>query len=129
MFRLKELLKADERNTEALYDMAVLQERLGKPDEAQRWLEPSCRSRSQERPGSELRLGGPAPAARPRQPGTGCGQGSAGQAARRRQALSTYARAQMASGDPAGAKQSLLNASRRAGFDARAAGRGCRAAA
>jgi putative PEP-CTERM system TPR-repeat lipoprotein len=118
MFRLKELLKADERNTEALYDMAVLQERLGKPDEAQRWLERAAEVSAKNDPAPnyalvELHLR----------------QGRASQALEAAKALlaklpedvralSTYARAQIASGDAAGAKQSLLNASRRAGFDA-----------
>lgn len=118
MFRLKELLKADERNTEALYDMAVLQERLGKPDEAQRWLERAAEVAAKNDPAPNYAL-----------VDLHLRQGHASQAQDAAKALlaklpedvkalSTYARAQMASGDPAGAKQSLLNASRRAGFDA-----------
>jgi len=118
--RLNAILKQDERNTEALYDLAVLAERRGQPEESLRLLTKATdfSGPRDTRAGFalvdlHLRQGRAAPAL------------EAAKALLAKQpddvaALFIYARAQAAVGDSASARQSLVNASRRAGFDATA---------
>lgn len=118
--RLGEILKADERNIDAMYDMAVLAERRGQLVDAQRWLEKAVdySGPRETRPSFalmelHLRSGRPEPAM---------------EAAKRLLSkapddvavLIAYARAQLANSDAAGARTTLTNASRRADYDAAA---------
>lgn len=114
--RLKALQKVDERNPEVLYDLAVLAMRKGQTDEALALLRrsadvsPKGDSRAQEAI-IEYQL----------KQGRGV---QALDAAKVLLALAPddvnyltlYARAQLASGDAGGAKQTLTNATRRAGY-------------
>jgi putative PEP-CTERM system TPR-repeat lipoprotein len=116
--RLGEILRADERNVDAMYDMAVLSERRGQLPEAQRWLDKAVdySGPRETRPSFalvelHLRSGRAAPAL---------------EAAKRLLAkapddvpvMVAYARAQLANADNAGARATLTNASRRADYDA-----------
>lgn len=117
MRRLKAILKADERNTEATYDMAALLQRMGKLEDAQRTL-----VRASELGGKtdtradyaliELHLRANRPAVAQE-----AAKVLLGKLPEDVMALRTYARVQLANGDKAGASQTLINASRRAGFD------------
>lgn len=118
MRRLKAILKADDRNMEATYDMAVLLQRMGKLDEAQRTLERAAElaSKSDPRPDFaliELHL-------RQNRPSVALEVAKAllSKLPDDVRTLHTYARVQLANGDNAGARQTLVNASRRAGFNA-----------
>jgi putative PEP-CTERM system TPR-repeat lipoprotein len=116
--RLVAILKTDEKNAEAMYEMSVISDRRGKSADAQRWLE---KANDLSGP-KELRWG----LAlldfflRKGQPDLAL------QAAKRLsskapddlQVLMAYARAQLAIGDPIGAKSSLNNATRFADYDA-----------
>lgn len=118
MRRLKAILKTDDRNMEATYDMAVLLQRTGKLDEAQRTLERAAElaTKSDLRPHFsliELHLAQNRPSA----------AFEAAKALLSKQpedvrVLHTYARVQLVNGDTAGARQTLVSASRRAGFNA-----------
>ncbi|MCF8205282.1 MAG: PEP-CTERM system TPR-repeat protein PrsT [Methylotenera sp.] len=115
--RLKAILKTDERNAEATYDMAVVLQRTGKLDEAQRYLE-----RAAELSGKtdlradyalvDLHL-------KTNRPAVALERAKVllGKAPEDVTALRTYARVQLVNGDNPGARQTLIGASRRAGFD------------
>ncbi len=116
--RLTEILKADENNIDAMYDMAVLSERLGNLPDAERWLKRAVdfggpRETRASFALVELHLR--------------TGHGPAAMEAAKTlltkgpndvSVLIAYARAQLASGDATGARSSLANASRRADYDA-----------
>ena len=115
--RLKAALKDDERNVNALFELALVNELRGKDDEALKWL------------------GSAAEASGPRETRANFAlvawhlrKGQAAQAVEAAkvllsklpedvEALQAYAAAQFANGDPAGAKTTLTNAARRAAFD------------
>lgn len=115
--RLKAILKSDERNTEATYDMAALLQRMGKIDDAVRMLERAAEIAAkgdsrpdfalielhlrQNRPSAALEV---AKALLAKQPDDV-------------RVLHTFARVQLVNGDNAGARQTLIGASRRAGFN------------
>ncbi|TDP59053.1 XrtA/PEP-CTERM system TPR-repeat protein PrsT [Roseateles toxinivorans] len=118
--RLAELLKADERNVDAMYDMAVLAERRGQPAEAQRWLDKAVdySGPHETRPSFalvelHLRSGRPVPALE-------AAKRLLSKAPDAVPVLVVYARAQLANGDAAGARITLTNASRRADYEAAA---------
>lgn len=115
--RLNDILKADEHNIDAMYDMAVLSERRGQLADAQRWLDKAVDHSGprETRPSFalvdlHLRNGRAEPAL---------------QAAKRLlakapddpPAMISYARAQLANNDLAGARITLTTASRRADYD------------
>ena len=116
--RLASILKADEKNAEAMYEMSVISDRRGKVADAQRWLE---KANDLSGP-KELRWGLALLDFFLR-----TGQSDlALQAAKRLsakapddlQVLMAYARAQLAIGDPIGAKTSLNGATRFADYNA-----------
>nr|WP_316644380.1 XrtA/PEP-CTERM system TPR-repeat protein PrsT [uncultured Roseateles sp.] len=118
--RLGEIIKADERNGDAMYDMAVLSERRGQMAEAQRWLEKAVdfSGPRETRPSFalvelHLRSGRAAPA-------LDAAKVLLSKAPDDVSVLTTYARAQLANGDLPNARTSLTNASRRADYDATA---------
>lgn len=118
--RLGEIINTDERNVEAMYDMAVLSERRRQTAEAVAWLEKAANFSS----GRDNRAHFALVEFHLRSGNTQ----AAFEAAKRLLAkapddvpsLTIYARAQLANNESAGAKQSLVNASRRADFDAAA---------
>jgi cellulose synthase operon protein C len=117
MRRLKAILRVDERNMEASYDMSVLLQRMGKPDEAQRALERAAElaTKSDLRPDFaliELHLKRNRPSA-----ALDVAKVMLSKLPDDVRAMHTFARAQLANGDNAGARQTLVGASRRAGFN------------
>ena len=115
--RLDAILKTDEKNTEAMYEMAILSDRKGLAADTQRWLEKANDLAGPREPRwglalSEfhLRNGRPGPAL---------------EAAKRASAkapddfsvLIAYAKAQLALGDTPGAKSTLTNATRVADYN------------
>lgn len=115
--RLGAILKADERNTEAMFEMAVLSERRGLASEAQRWLEKAndLSGPKEVRFGLalsdlHLRNGRPGPALE-------AVKTVSGKAPDDLQMLLTYARAQLAHGDNPGARSTLTSATRVADYN------------
>lgn len=115
--RLDAILKADEKNTEAMYEMASLSDRRGQPAETQRWLEKAndLSGPKETRWGLalsdfHLRNGRPGPALE------AVRQVSA-KAPDDLSVLMAYAKAQLASGDSAGAKAILTSATRVADYN------------
>ncbi|WP_177200683.1 XrtA/PEP-CTERM system TPR-repeat protein PrsT [Roseateles sp. YR242] len=115
--RLDTLLRVDERQVDALYEMALLSEARGQPAEVQRWLSKAVDASTPRQTRADQAL--VAWLLRQDQPG------AALEAARRLlgkvpddlQAMITYARVQLANRDTAGAKATLNSAARRSGFD------------
>lgn len=114
--RLAAILKADDKNTEAMYEMAVLSERRGQPAETQRWLEKALDLSGPK----EVRWGlalsdfhlrngraGPALEAIKR---------VSGKLPDDLQVLMAYAKVQLANSDLAGAKSTLTSATRVADY-------------
>jgi putative PEP-CTERM system TPR-repeat lipoprotein len=116
--RLTAILKTDEKNAEAMYEMSVLSERRGKTPDAQRWLE---KANDLSGP-KELRWG----LAlldfflRYKQPDLAlqAAKRLASKAPDNLQVLIGYSRAQLAMGDPIGAKSTLNGATRFADYNA-----------
>lgn len=116
--RLKALQKADERNPEVLYDLAVLTMRKGQTEDGLALLRkaadasPKGDSRAQEALIEfHLRQGRGVQALE-------VAKVLLAQAPEDVNYLTIYARAQLASGDTGGARQTLTNATRRAGYSA-----------
>jgi putative PEP-CTERM system TPR-repeat lipoprotein len=115
--RLGAILKDNEKNTDAMAEMALLSERRGQEPEAQRWLE-----KATDLSGSKdtrwalalsdfhLRRGSPAPALE-------AVKKAAAKAPDDLPVLLAYARAQIANGDSVGAKGSLTSATRVAAYN------------
>ena len=116
--RLSTLLKADEKNAEAMYEMAVLSDRRGKTDEAKRWLD-KANDLSGPR---EVRWGLALVEfhLRNAQPGPAliAAKKVSAKAPENLQVLMVYARAQLAAGDRVGARSSLAAATRFAEYNA-----------
>ncbi|RZL30804.1 MAG: tetratricopeptide repeat protein, partial [Rubrivivax sp.] len=116
--RLREVLKGDERNTSALFELALVHEMWGKDADALKWLESAAEASGQRATRANfalvawhLRKGQPARAL----------DGAKlllGKLPEDVEALQSYAAAQAANGDAGGAKSTLINAARRAAFDA-----------
>ena len=115
--RLDAILKTDEKNAEAMYEMAILSDRKGLAADTQRWLEKANDQAGPREPRwglalSEFHLRNNRP-------------GPALEAAIRASAKSpddfsvllAYARAQLALGDTPGAKSTLTNATRVADYN------------
>lgn len=115
--RLDAILKTDEKNAEAMYEMAILSDRKGLAADTQRWLEKANDQAGPREPRwglalSEFHLRNNRP-------------GPALEAAKRASAKSpddfsvllAYARAQLALGDTPGAKSTLTNATRVADYN------------
>ncbi|OWQ93035.1 hypothetical protein CDN99_00570 [Roseateles aquatilis] len=114
--RLDALIKIDERNADALYELALLSEARGQTADVQRWLAKAAdvsgarNTRAdqalvawllrQEQPGPAMEAAKKLLAKAPDDP----------------QAMITYARAQLANRDAPGARATLTNAARRSGF-------------
>lgn len=115
--RLRAILKEYERNVDALFEMAVLMEVSGKNDEALKWLESAVEASNQSETRANYALvawhlrKGQAPKA------MDAAKILLGKLPEDVEALQAYAAAQMANGDLAGARNTLGNASRRAGFE------------
>lgn len=116
--RLNDILKERDRNVDALFEMAILNEAAGRNDEALKWLESAVEASSQR----ETRANFALVAWLLRE-----GQATKALDAAKQllaklpedvQALQAYAAAQLAANDAHGARSTLSNASRRAGFDA-----------
>ncbi|HEY0957035.1 MAG TPA: tetratricopeptide repeat protein, partial [Roseateles sp.] len=116
--RLRQLLKGDERNSDVLFELALLHERQGKDDEALKWLESAAdASGARETRANfalvawQVRKGQPARA-------IDAAKILLAKLPEDVEALQAYASAQAANGDPVGAKSTLTQAARRAAFDA-----------
>lgn len=114
--RLREILKADEKNIDAMFDMAVLAGRQGQGAQAQNWLEKAndVAGPREVRPGLallelHLREGRATQALE-------AAKKLAGKAPNNVTVLIAYSKAQLANGDATGAKTSLNNATRFADF-------------
>jgi cellulose synthase operon protein C len=116
--RLTAMLKADEKNADALYEMALLSEARGQTAEVQRWLSKAADVSSSRNTRADqalvawlLKQEQPAPALE-------AARKLLGKAPDDPQTLITYARAQLANRDIKGATATLTNAARRSGFGA-----------
>ncbi len=118
--RLDALLRADERQPDALYERALLSEARGQTADVRRWLEKAVEASPPRQTRADQAL--VAWLMRQDQPG------AALDAAKRLlakspddvQAMTTYARAQLANRDLAGARATLNGAARRSGFEPQA---------
>lgn len=115
--RLKAAIKDDERNTDILFELALLNERSGKNDEALKWLESAVAASGPRETRMNfalvawhLRKGAPASA-------VDAAKVLLAKLPEDVEALQAYAAAQLANGDAAAARATLTNASRRASFD------------
>lgn len=115
--RLAAILKADEKNTEAIFEMATLSDRLGQAAETQRWLEKAndLSGPKEVRWGLalsdfHLRNGRPGPALE-------AAKQVSGKAPDDLSVLLAYAKAQLASGNSPGAKSTLTSATRVADYN------------
>ncbi|QPF73541.1 PEP-CTERM system TPR-repeat protein PrsT [Roseateles sp. DAIF2] len=116
--RLAALLKEEDRNADILFEMASLSEQRKNPEEALRWLEkavdglgPGVGRAQQALVAWHLRAGQAAPALEAAKRLLNRTPEDSG-------ALLIYARAQLLGGDQAGARNSLTQAARRAGYQA-----------
>lgn len=115
--RLSAILKANEKNSEALFEMAVLSERQGKTSDALGWLKKAVdHSRPKEARWAlaladfQMRQGQPGPALEAAKIATSKSPDNLS-------VLMVLAQVQLANGDLAGAKNSLATATRVADFD------------
>lgn len=115
--RLKGALKDDERNTAILFELALLNELRGQDEEALKWLDSAAAASGPRETrinfalvAWHLRKGQPARAVE-------AAKVLLSKLPDDVEALQAYAAAQLANGDPAGAKTTLTNAARRAAFD------------
>ena len=116
--RLAALLKTDEKNVDALYEMALLSEARGQTAEVPRWLSKATDVSTSRNTRADqalvawlLKQDQPAPALE-------AARKLLGKAPDDPQTLITYARAQLANRDIKGATATLTNAARRSGFGA-----------
>lgn len=116
--RIATILKEQERNVDALFEMALVNEASGRDDEALKWLESAAEASSQRQTRANsalvawhLRKGSPAKALE-------AAKQLLAKLPEDVEALQAYASAQLANNDESGARSTLANASRRAGFDA-----------
>ena len=115
--RLNNLLKSDVKNSEAMFELAIIADLKGQQAEAQRWLE---KARDVAPPKElrwslalvdfHLRSGRPGPALE-------VAKAAAGRAPDHLPTLMTYSRALLANGDTIGAKNTLSGATRFAEYD------------
>lgn len=115
--RLNAILKGNAKNTEAMFEMALLSDRRGQEAEAQRWLEkatdlsgPNETRWALALSDFHLRYGRPGPA-------LDAVRQAAAKAPEDLPVLMAYARAELANGDIVGAKNSLTTATRVAEYD------------
>lgn len=116
--RLTALLKTDEKNAEALYEMALLSEARGQTAEVQRWLSKATDVSTSRNTRADQAL--VAWLLKQEQPGPAleAARKLLGKAPDDPQTLITYARAQLANRDVKGATATLTSAARRSGFGA-----------
>ncbi|HEV6963833.1 XrtA/PEP-CTERM system TPR-repeat protein PrsT [Roseateles sp.] len=115
--RLRDALKNDERNTSILFELALVNELRGRDDEALKWLDSAAAASGPRETrinfalvAWHLRKGQPARAIE-------AAKVLLSKVPEDVEALQAYAAAQLANGDAAGARATLTNASRRAGFE------------
>lgn len=116
--RMKDILKGHERHIGALFEMAVLSEAAGRPDEVVKWLSSAVEASGQKEAranfalaGWYLRQGQPPQA-------LDAAKQLLAKLPEDLDALQLYAQAQALNNDAAGARSTLANASRRAGYAA-----------
>jgi putative PEP-CTERM system TPR-repeat lipoprotein len=115
--RLRAALKEDERNVNLLFELALVSELRGKNDEALKWLDSAASASSARETRANFALvawhlrKGQAPRA------LEAAKVLLAKLPEDVEALQAYAAAQLANGDAAGARSTLVNASRRAAFD------------
>ncbi|MDH0868113.1 XrtA/PEP-CTERM system TPR-repeat protein PrsT [Mitsuaria sp. GD03876] len=116
--RLAAMLKADEKNADALYEMALLSEARGQAAEVPRWLAKATDVSTGRNTRADQAL--VAWLLKQDQPGPAleAAKKLLGKAPDDPQTLITYARAQLANRDVNGARATLTNAARRSGFGA-----------
>jgi len=116
--RLAALLRADERQVDALYEMALLSEARGQPADVERWLSKAADASGPRQTRADQAL----VAWLLKQDQAGAALEAArrmlGKAPDDLQAAITYARVQLANRDAAGARATLTTAARRTGFEA-----------
>jgi cellulose synthase operon protein C len=115
--RLRAALKDDERNVDLLFELALVNELRGKDDEAIKWLDSAAAASGTRETRANfalvawhLRKGQPARA-------MDAAKILLSKLPDDIEALQAYAAAQLANGDAAGAKSTLVSASRRAAYD------------
>jgi len=115
--RLTGILKTEERNTEAMFEMATLSERRGQMADAQRWLEKAADVAGPRDfrwalalSDFHLRNGRPIPA-------LDASKRASAKAPEELAVLIAYAKAQLANGDSAAAKSTLTSATKAAGYN------------
>jgi len=118
--RLRTLMRESDRNVDVLFEVATLYEQWGRDDEALKWLEAAVDASDsrQTQPNQALvawHLGKGAP-----KKALEAAKMLVAKAPDDVDALRTYARARAANGDLAGARQTLGDAVRRAGFESSA---------
>ena len=116
---LSGVLKADESNTEAMYELAVLAQRVGKPDEALRWLQRAYDLAGVKDLRSSLALVDLHMRAGRKVEALKTAQQLSASAPESLPVLMALVRTQLASGDQAGAKTTLTTANRVAPIEAR----------
>lgn len=115
--RLRAALKEDERNVNLLFELALVSELRGKNDEALKWLDSAVSASGARETRANFALvawhlrKGQAPRA------LEAAKVLLAKLPEDIEALQAYAAAQLANGDAAGARSTLVNASRRAAFD------------
>ena len=115
---LSGVLKTDELNTEAMYEMAVLAQRVGKPEEALRWLQRAYDLAGVKDLRSSLALVDLHMRAGRKADALKVAQQLAGNAPESLPVLLALVRAQLALGDTAGAKTTLSTVTRVAPYEA-----------
>lgn len=116
--RIAAVLKEQDRNVDALFEMALVNEAAGRDDEALKWLESAAEASNQRQTRANSALvawhlrKGSAPKA------LDAAKQLLAKLPEDVEALQAYGAAQLANGDLAGARSTLANASRRAGFEA-----------
>lgn len=115
--RLRDMLKNDERNVSVLFELALLHELWGKPDEAQKWLESTVSASGPRETRADYALVAWHLRRGQSQKALDAAKILLAKLPEDVEALQAYASAQAANGDPAGAKLTLTNAGRRAAFD------------
>ena len=114
--RLLELLKADEKNGDAMYEMGLLEDQAGHPDEAIRWLERAV-AMPKQRVRAGIYLSGVLLKQRNFEQAVSVAKDAASRAPKDLPALYGLSRAQLAAGDSKGAAQTLQSMSQLVGFD------------
>ena len=114
--RLAELLKTDESNGDAMYEMGLLEDQAGRPAEAIRWLE-RAKAMPKQRVRAEIYLSNVLLQQRSFDQALSVAKDAASRAPKDLSALYALARAQLAAGDNRGAGLTLASMSQLVGFE------------